>query len=268
VISHRLVLATVVLAGFGTACTAIVLGKVSDSDGYTTLAPGKTPPSPGELDECSLLRSNSNQGDRDANACSDCIQTSCPTDVAFACNRDKTPKSWFSKMKDCAQDPWQNFRPPTEPSGFYSCKTYETPAEVISDNGSDAERESAAHNCITAKCLSGELPACKRCEVSINKPGSTSEKALLRDDACGKCMVESCEAVLVRCCNLEPMQEFVQKCAFTNSPSNKAACLELGNADPDAGRDKTDTYNAEDTQCLKDLAACFKTSCASAPGCQ
>ena len=267
-ISHRLVLATVVLTGFGTACTALVLGQVSDTDGYTTLAPGVTPDQPGALDKCSLLKSDTSSADRDANACSDCIQNSCPTDVAFACNRDKSPKTWFSKMKDCAQGPWQGSRPPSEPSGFYGCRSYEKPVEAVVDNGSESEREATAHNCINSKCASDDVPACKLCEVMIEKPGSTTEKALLSVDECGKCIVLRCAAPLAKCCNGQAVNEFVEKCAFTNLGSNKATCLELGKPDPDAGHDKSNSFNETDLACLKDIGTCFMNNCAGKGGCK
>ena len=179
-LARHLVLYCVVLASLGTACTAIVLGKVGDTGDYKTVSGGSSS-SGSTLDECSLLRSTTYAGDRDANACSTCIENGCKSDIDYACNKGTSQKQWFQDMKDCAQKPWNGFSPPAEGSGFWECKKYATAKPPISDKGSDTQREVEAHNCINSKCLQGELPACKQCEVHVKKSGASAEEALLRD---------------------------------------------------------------------------------------
>lgn len=260
-ITTRLLFATIALASFGTACTAIVIGKVGGTSDYETVPLGGSTKS--ALDQCSL-RKQDYGGDQDANACSTCIETSCKTDVEFACSRGQsTKKPWFSKLKDCAQRPWiDGYEPDGLGSGFYQCTEYRDAAKPISDMGSDTEREITAHNCVTTSCLSGDLPACKQCEVSIQKSSKTNDPpARLQDDGCGKCLVEKCQPAIVKCCGTEPMSDFVRKCAFTADPANKATCLELGKAQPDSGDGNGYSDGGTSAVCLGEIAACFKANC-------
>ena len=257
-IERRFILATTLLAGLATACTAIVLGKVSDSEDYKVVPTGSSS-SGSTLDECSLLKSVGSSGDHDANACSTCIEANCKADIDYACNKERKPiqKDWFGEMQSCAQKPWNGYAPPPE-SNSWSCKLYATPKPPISDNGSDSQREPEAHNCINTKCMQGALPDCKRCEVHIKKT-SSQDDVLLRDDPCGKCLVETCPALLVECCDTAPMDDFVQYCAFTKDTANKDKCLALGTTPADAGTVKS--YDDAGTQCFKKLAACFNAGC-------
>lgn len=261
-VSNRLLLAAIVLAGFGTACTALVLGKVSDTEDYKVVPTGTTSGG-SSLDDCSLLKGSYYTTDHDANACSTCIQTSCAADVAYACNAGKTEKPWFGKLKTCAQNPWNGFAPPSEGSGSnsYGCKTFQTPVDPVSDKGSDTERDPQAHNCVTTNCMQGALPPCVQCEVSIKKSASEQTESLLRNDPCGSCLVEKCQPSLVKCCATRPMQDFVQHCAFTPLPANKAACLELGKTVPDSGEEGRYGYGDAGIDCLAEIGACFKANC-------
>jgi len=269
-VAHRLVMTAIVLASFGTACTAIVLGKIGDTGDYKTVAASSS--SGSSLDQCSLVKGDYSAGDRDANACSTCIETSCASDVAYACNAgsSKSPKPWFDDLKKCAQSPWNGFSPPSAAGTgtYYACKKYETPATPISDNGSDTEREPLSHNCVNEKCLQGGTPPCKMCEVHIRKSPSDPTEALLRNDPCGKCMVERCAATLVKCCDTGGMSDFVARCAFTADPANKAACRELGKDKPDAGERSNTYYDDAGGRCLDDLKSCFTTNCAGEAACK
>lgn len=271
-VEKRIVLACITVASLGSACTAIVIGKVGETNDYRIGASGG---SSSGLDDCSLQRGDFSGTDVDANACSTCIETSCKTDVEYACNRGQSPKKpWFSNIKDCAQRPWvDGFAPEnlSSNSRSYQCAEYRDAKAPISDKGSDTEREVAAHNCVTNNCLSGDLPACKQCEVTIEKSSSTNEpRARLEDDTCGACLVQNCKPAMVKCCGSEPMNDFVRKCAFTPDPTNKAVCLELGKAQPDAGKDNRYLDGGTSAVCLGELAACFKANCAGGkfPGCQ
>ncbi|HSO35545.1 MAG TPA: hypothetical protein VLT33_23615 [Labilithrix sp.] len=263
-IPRRVILGTIVIASLATACTAIVLGKVSETSDYRTVPVGS---STSALDDCSLLRGDYSGSDVDANACSTCIETSCKTDVEFACNRgSSTKKVWFDKLKKCAQRPWiDGYEPPDETSGFYECAEFRDAEAPIIDDASDTQKEIEAHNCVTNNCLSGALPACKQCEVSIKKSSAEPTPALLKDDGCGKCLVEKCQDKLVKCCGTDPMNDFVKKCAFTNDPANMATCLELGKEAPDSG-DNDYADASVNATCLGEIAQCFKANCAGKQG--
>lgn len=276
-VTHRLVILAIAVASLGTACTAIVLGKIGETGDYKTVPTlGSSSGSP--LDRCSLLKGEtfSASSDHDANACATCIETRCKDDVAYACNNSSGTKAkpWFDDLKKCAQNPWNGLAPPAESSGgssntSYGCKSYETPATPISDNGSDTEREPKSHNCVNTNCLQGGTPACKMCEVHIRKSQADPTEALLRNDPCGKCFVDKCPETLVKCCDTGGMYDFVDRCAFTADPANKAACRELGNpGKPDAGDRSNTFYNDAGVQCLNDLKRCFQTYCATNAACQ
>jgi hypothetical protein len=267
-IPHRLVLATALFACLGTACTAIVLGKLSASDDYKPVKTGSS--SGSAIDECSILKDRLQNTEHDANPCSTCIQDNCPADLTYACNSGKhDPKSWFDVMKECAQNPWDGFSPPGESTNFgrSSCTQYEKTKEVPPDDGGDTQREAEAHNCINSKCLLGTLPACKQCEVHIKKSDVDDTEALLRDDPCGGCIAENCKEELVACCSTSPgpMSDFVKHCAFTPVAANKTLCLELGKAVPDAGINFDEDYGDAGHDCLSRLSACFKANCAGKP---
>ena len=182
-IGRRLVLSAIILATFGTACTAIVLGKIGDKADYTPGAGGSSSSSGGTPDKCSLLTYAHRTNEvYDANPCSTCIETECKTEVDYACNGGKE-KDWFSSLANCARSPWGDYQDPSAGASFYGCKSYEKELEPI-PSGDDAERKRASEICVHDKCLQGTLPACKLCEVSIAKTG-TSDRALLRDDKCG-----------------------------------------------------------------------------------
>lgn len=278
-VTHRLVMTAITLASLGTACTAIVLGKIGDTGDYKTVPTGGSSSSGTPLDECSLLKGNS-AGDRDANACATCIQTSCTSDVAYACNNTPassggssrtSPKPWFDDLKTCAKEPWNGFPPPqSSSSGSFSswgCKKFETTEPTVSDKGSDTEREPLAHNCVTNNCLQGDTPPCKMCEVHIQKSAADPTEALLRDDDCGKCLVANCQPTLVKCCATPAMHDFVARCAFTKVETNKAACGELGKAMPDGGPGFLRNYEDAGVQCLNELSACYTAKCAGKGTC-
>lgn len=256
-VSTRLLLITISLASLASACTAIVLGKVGETSDY------KTVPSigaPTKADECSLLTARTGN-ELDANVCSDCIQTKCKPEVDFACNAGKTEKPWFSQMKSCAQGP---FVTPGQGFDDNDCKTYTDAEAPISDKGSDTQKEIEAHNCITNNCLQGTTPFCRQCEVSVRKSEAEAVQARLQDDPCGSCLATKCQVELVQCCATLPLQNFVQKCAFTANAQNKAACLELGKTIPDAGEDinRNDYRDGSVNVSCRDLiSSCFKAKC-------
>jgi len=269
-VDKRIVLACITVASLASACTAIVIGKVGETNDYRTVAIGG---SNSGLDECSLQRGDYSGTDVDANACSTCIESSCKTDVEYACNRGQSSKKpWFSKLKECARTPWiGGYAPEGYANNSYQCGEYRDAEAPISDKGSDTEREVTAHNCVTNKCLSGDLPACKQCEVTIQKSSTTNDpRARLQDDTCGACLFQNCQPTMVKCCGTDPMDDFVRKCAFTANATNKAACLELGKAQPDAGKDNGYPDGGTSAVCLGELSACFKANCAGGkfPGCQ
>lgn len=260
-ITTRLLLGTIALASFGTACTAIVIGKVSDTSDYETVPVGGSTKS--TLDQCSLRKGSF--GEADANPCSDCIETNCKPAVDFACNGGTQEKPWFDQMKSCAQDP---FVTPGQGFDNNDCKRYADAKAPIADNGSDTQREIEAHNCITSSCLQSATPACKQCEVSIVKSQAESTPVRLQDDACGRCLVANCQAQIVQCCTTLPIKSFVEKCAFTAKPENKAACLELGNAVPDGGEGESNYRDGSANLTCRDLIAqCFQANCKDKGGC-
>ncbi len=256
-IGLRLLLATALLGGLGTACTVVVLGKLSDTDGYPT--GGSSGSSGSSAGACSLLKNDNYGNDYDATACSTCIETNCKADIEYACKEDRTTqKAWFKDMKECARQPWNGQAPPGA-NNSWGCFDYQKSKPAVSDDGGDSQREPEAHNCIHSNCVQGALPPCKQCEVTIQKSSSSQERALLRNDPCGKCFVESCPEVLVECCNTPAISEFVTSCAFTGDPENKAKCAELGTTPEDAGNVRN--YDDAGIQCFRKLAACFKSSC-------
>ena len=94
----RSVLAGGILAALlATACTAFVSAQLKGLDDY---------PSDGAVGDlenaCALLATR-----QDANACNDCITQSCSNELAYACNGGKDKKRWFSKMQECAQNPFE-----------------------------------------------------------------------------------------------------------------------------------------------------------------
>jgi hypothetical protein len=269
-IARRLILSTIVLASFGSACTLLVMGKIGDTGDYPLGAgPSGTSGSSGATtDECSLTAgSRTYDTDRDANACSECIATECKTHVEYACNRGENnqKKPWFESLSNCAKNPWENYIPPGSGASFYACTSYAQKQPAIAGED-EAAKKRASEICVHDKCLQGDLPACKLCEVHTEKTG-TSERALLRDDPCGKCLVEGCPEVIIACCGTEPMGDFVEHCAYTNDPPKKALCKELGSSVPDSG-DKYRNYNDAGDECLSALSACFKANCASKSACK
>lgn len=265
-IAARLVATIIGLASFATACSAIVAAQLGDTGDFSRDGSARSPGSEDELDECSLQRGTSVYITYDANPCSECIATECAAEVEYACNRGGREKDWFDDLKRCAQNPWDGFSPPGSNASFYGCGPFEKELPPISSNGDDAERKRAAEICVHDKCLQGDLPACRRCEVSTRKTG-VDDRALLRDDPCGSCLVEHCEKHLVRCCDTEPMQDFVEQCAFTPDPWNKTVCNELGAEIPDAGRYRS-RYDDAGGECLSALSECFKEHCAEKGGCR
>ena len=250
--------------GLASACTAIVAGKLSDTSDYGTASgtSSSSGSSSGDPDPCSLLYDN-NSGDRDANACSDCITTSCKDPVAYFC-QDGRPTSYLSNtLASCAQSPWNGRSPPGSGASFYACTKFATTTEVPNDPTSEGAHEAVANNCINANCMQGGAPPCRLCEVSIQKPGSGSDYALMKNDACGSCVAQACAAELSSCCDTQPMNDYVQYCAYTALSKNKTACLALANADPeDAGPNNSYGYQQEDKTCLSSLKTCF-ASCFS-----
>lgn len=264
-IPRRLLFAGIVLGAFASACTAIVLGKIGDTADYQdngASSSGGTAVS----DECSLL-AVSYGSDRDANACSECITTSCKEHVEYACNRgneSEGKKPWFADLSDCAKNPWIDYGPPGSGASFYDCKVYDNPDTKPIASEDEAAKKRAAEICVRDSCLTGELPACKLCEVHTKKPG-VDERALLRDDPCGKCLSESCLPDLVRCCSSDAVRDFVEPCAYTVEPDNLVKCRHLGAADAGAN---TTYYDSTDRACLTSISACFKANCAALPECQ
>ncbi|HVH40860.1 MAG TPA: hypothetical protein VM925_00910 [Labilithrix sp.] len=264
--THRLVLSTILLASFGTACTALVLGKIGDTDDYktgTTSSSGAT----ADADKCSLLQADNYYNSstlRDANACSDCITTNCAEHVEYACNRAEPNrrKEWFATLSRCAQNPWWSYSPPGSGASSYGCSAYLKEQDPIAGEDESAKKR-ASEICVYDHCLNKDIPDCFLCEVHTQKTGVT-EEALLRDDPCGKCLVEGCPEVIVACCGSEPMRDFVEPCAYTNDPDNKVKCQEL--ASPDAGSHRR--YGDAGDECLAAMSACYKDHCSNKSACQ
>lgn len=251
-----------------TACTAIVLGKLSATDfpleeAGTSNSSSSSGSAPGP---CSLLADQfGNQAPVPDNQCSTCIATTCKDEVTYACNPSGQPKQWFQKLGVCAQRPYAGFAPPeagTE-ADSYGCTTYADAGPAISDHGSDAEHEQASKICVQNNCMQGVTPACRLCVVSIAKTNSIS---YLADDPCGSCIAQNCQSEIVACCDSQPMQDYVKHCAFTaDTSTNKGLCQELGDAAVgDGGRfDGPRGYETNDQVCMARLAACYQASCLS-----
>jgi hypothetical protein len=186
--------------------------------------------------------------------------------VEYACNRAEPnkQKEWFDTLSRCAKNPWGTYILPGSGASFYGCGTYEEKQQAFNTND-EAAKKRASENCVHDKCLTGDLPACKLCEVHTERTGTT-ERALLRDDECGKCLVEGCPEVIVACCGSEPMRDFVEHCAYTGDPAKLAICKELASSMPDSGERRN--YNDAGDECLTALSACFKSNCAGKSACK
>lgn len=266
-IARRVILGVSVLASFATACTALVAARLSETNDYAVDGSTLTASSSGSADDkCDLLADNYTT--YDANPCSTCISTKCTEAVDFACQKGtkNTAKSWFSTMKECAQNPWNGAYPPNSGASFYSCKGYAQAQPPISSNGDDSQKKRESEICINQNCMQGDTPECRLCEISKQKTG-VSDRALLRDDPCGSCLVDNCGAEIVACCDEGPRSDIIEACAFTADPWNKTVCKELGKTNPDGGDDHSRYGDAGD-ECLSRISTCFKTHCASMSACK
>lgn len=242
---------------FLSACTAIVLGQLSDTAdlpvdaGSTTSSSGASGTSGTAVrDKCDLLGS----GD-EPNRCSDCIKTSCGSHVEYACDRaagEYTTKPWFSSLKSCAQNPYRGI------SGVrYMCSSYDEPEKMPLTGNDENAKEREAELCVRDQCLNGDTPACKLCLVTIEKTGSAGGEAKLEDSTCGKCLRSKCEPVIVRCCTKSVMY-IARNCGYTSDPEKKKECLRLNTA-PDGGKPPAGAN--DDDVCEWDMSACYQANC-------
>ncbi|MBX3233149.1 MAG: hypothetical protein KIT84_20370 [Labilithrix sp.] len=276
--------AAIVVAFTGAACTAIVVGSIGEksdwperdgaSSSSTTSSSGSSSSSGGEEEdnECSLLLVRKGSPLDKDNRCARCINEYCDDHVELACNREGQAKPWFQTLKNCARNPWDGYPEPDSGGSFsWGCGRYEKVEPLVEgDQQSDNARQRASEHCVHDNCLQGAEPECRLCEVSKTK-GTTSERQRLRDDKCGSCFTENCNAVLVECCDLPIMDDYIAACAYTNEKANKRKCGEIGDAGlVDAGDWKPlgSRYGAEDQACAKKLGECFNTHCAAKKECQ
>lgn len=249
--SHLRVFRASCVVGFAaivSACSAFVSGALSDSDENqkNLAADASAQKANNEASACALVDANA------PNTCDECINTNCSEHVAFACTgEDGGDKPWFSSMQRCATNPDYG-----DQIGW-GCGTYDNDSGVISGED-DSARKRQAELCVRDRCLTGATPACRQCDVTTTKAGS-SEEAHLADDPCGACIATKCAAALVRCCRTQVVNEIVASCAHTADEAKKATCNTLGS--PDGG--SIARSSTEDQECFADLGQCFVDNCAS-----
>jgi hypothetical protein len=230
------------------ACTAIVAGQLSKTDGYPTT----TEPGVDLSAKCSLT-----DGDASTNACSTCIATNCANDVAIACNgADKggDRKPWFPNLQSCAENPTEGYTPGNDQGWGCSMYTDSTLTPINADDDSAEER--ASQICVRDKCITTPASPCHQCTVTYMKPGSGSDYGSLDDSACGRCLRAACPDVLRECCTNLP--EGFAQCGYVADMMDMMSCL--GAADAGSARAEAGTGSRE--QCTYEVATyCFTPTC-------
>jgi hypothetical protein len=259
--SRRIVVSTIAIAVFATACSAIVAGQLGDTGDFKkegASSSGTSGTSGGQSSECSLLKNSSGIEIPDAsNTCSECIATQCAAHVEYACQAGGDSKPWFDTMSGCAQKPWDGWGP--SGSSFWGCGIKYRDAGPPIPSNDDNQKMRESERCINERCMQGTRPQCKLCEPSI--ADNLGGRKFLRVDPCGKCIATQCEDIVVRCCSTQAVAEFVTECAFTTDDAHKAECQKRrgftdGGLPPHSSR-----YDTEDEQCLADLMRCFNDQC-------
>lgn len=276
----RVLAALMAISVFLTACTAIVLGQMSDTEDLQidaggaatssgtsgTSSSGSSGQSDAEVvDECNLRYNRSGaQYTYPKTTCSDCIEERCGTQLAETCVDGKYPTG-YDTIRACAKNPWQEYTPEGRNSSW-ACESLLDPGPEVTGT-SDTAKIYRLKKCVKDECLKDEdYPPCKKCEVNIEESANDTLH-FLKDDACGKCFTDNCGPAVIKCCGTYPVNDFVQFCAFTDESKNKQTCKLIQFADAGAGPNKF-SYRDADYDCLGELRACWNAHCASKNECK
>jgi hypothetical protein len=243
----RVALAVSALAGcLATACTAYVAATLNGLDDYSqdgTITPGEQKP-----DACALVT------DPDASMdCSNCITQGCGDEVQYACNPGGQAKQWFQTIQTCAQAPYEEFSPSITSFGW-GCDVYDNPDAAKLPGTDDTAHQADSVVCIRDACLTGTAPPCKQCPVFLVDDATGQRTTLDDHPGCGQCLAQHCQALIVKCCRTDVVQQNVKYCADTRKQANFDACHAIVTLEAGANPGLSDT-------CLNDLANCYKTQC-------
>ena len=240
-----------------TACTAIVSSNLSGFSVSDQRSPSSS--SGGNGDPCALV-----DGPDAGNACSQCIEQNCQSEVLYACDGGpateyNTPhQPWFSTLQHCAKAPVDGFNGDYS-QGEWGCNSYLTDAGPLPGDDPTAHERSAAL-CVRDRCLQGPTPPCHQCAIAYERPGGHTGYAQLDDSQCGQCIRQACPGLLVQCCDELP--EGLKKCSYPAEPSYQTACLDVFDAGPDAK--VPNQYAPRDVVCAYQLATqCNISACVS-----